>query len=114
MLQDKYRDDDLTKFVADGALPIPAANQQGYVDHEGARIWHASFGSGTPVILLHGGLGHSGNWGYQINALFAHGYRVIVIDSRGHGRSTRDEQPFSYRLMATDLLAVMDSLNLQC
>ena len=36
------------------------------------------------------------------------GYRVVVIDSRGHGRSTRDGRPFAYDLMATDVLAVMD------
>ena len=42
------------------------------------------------MILLHGGLGHSGNWGYQVPALIAAGYRAILIDSRGHGRSTRD------------------------
>jgi len=36
------------------------------------------------VILLHGGLGHSGNWGYQVPALVGSGYRAVVIDSRGH------------------------------
>jgi pimeloyl-ACP methyl ester carboxylesterase len=35
-----------------------------------------------------------------------------VIDSRGHGRSTRDERPYSYELMASDLLAVMDALKI--
>ncbi len=38
------------------------------------------------------------------------GYRAIVIDSRGHGRSTWDGRPFSYALMASDVLAVMDRL----
>jgi pimeloyl-ACP methyl ester carboxylesterase len=64
------------------------------------------------VILLHGGLGHSGNWGYQVPALVESGHRAVVIDSRGHGRSTRDTQPYSYELMASDVLAVMDKLNL--
>jgi pimeloyl-ACP methyl ester carboxylesterase len=67
---------------------------------------------GLPVILLHGGLGHSGNWGYQVPALFRSGYRVVLIDSRGHGRSTRDARPFSYELMASDVLAVMDIVGL--
>jgi pimeloyl-ACP methyl ester carboxylesterase len=60
---------------------------------------------------LHGGLGHSGNWGYQVPALIANGYRAVVIESRGHGRSTRDEQPYSYELMASDVLAVMNALH---
>ncbi len=65
-----------------------------------------------PVILLHGGLGHSGNWGYQVPALIRAGYQVIVVDSRGHGRSTRDARPYSYALMASDVAAVMNSLRL--
>jgi hypothetical protein len=52
-------DDDLSQFEAQGAAPLPLTQDQGYVENEGARIWYASFGSGTPVILLHGGLGHS-------------------------------------------------------
>jgi pimeloyl-ACP methyl ester carboxylesterase len=106
-------DDDLEKFEADGAAPLPVADHQGYLEHEGARIWYAAYGTGLPVVLLHGGLGHSGNWGYQIPALVRSGYRAVVIDSRGHGRSTRDGQPFSYELMGSDVLAVMDALHIQ-
>src|SRR6202011_1320107 len=107
------QDDDLQNFEAHGAAPLPAANDQGYVDHDGARIWYATYGSGSPVILLHGGLGHSGNWGYQVPPLVGSGYRAVLIDSRGHGRSTRDARPFSYELMASDVLAVMDALRLE-
>jgi pimeloyl-ACP methyl ester carboxylesterase len=106
-------DDDLSKFEAEGADPLPITDKQGYVENDGARIWYASYGSGLPVILLHGGFGNSGNWGYQVPVLREHNYQVIVIDSRGHGRSTRDEKPFSYELMANDVLAVMDELQLE-
>jgi pimeloyl-ACP methyl ester carboxylesterase len=106
-------DDDLSRFEADGAAPLPATQDQGYVEHEGARIWYAAYGAGPAVILLHGGLGNSGNWGYQVPALVESGYRVIVIDSRGHGRSTRDARPYSYDLMASDVLAVMDALRIE-
>jgi pimeloyl-ACP methyl ester carboxylesterase len=64
-----HHDDDLRKFEAHGATPLPAARDEGRVEHEGAEIWYATFGTGLPVILLHGGLGHSGNWGYQVPAL---------------------------------------------
>lgn len=103
-------DDDLTRFAAEGALPLPAADAEGFVAHQGARIHYSSYGAGQAVILLHGGLGHGGNWGYQVAALRAAGYRVILIDSRGHGSSTRDDRPFTYELMASDVVAVMDSL----
>jgi pimeloyl-ACP methyl ester carboxylesterase len=106
-------DDDLRKFEADGAAPLPVTNDQGYVENEGARIWFSTYGSGPAVILLHGGLGHSGNWGHQVPALIGSGYCAVLIDSRGHGRSTRDAQPFSYELMASDVLTVMDALHLE-
>jgi len=106
-------DDELVRFETEGALPLPETEFQGYVENDGARIWYAAYGSGSPVILLHGGLGNTGNWGYQVPALLENGYRPVVIDSRGHGRSTRDERPFSYVLMASDVLAVMDNLHIE-
>lgn len=107
-----FTDDDLKQFEANGAA-LPAGGTSSYVENDGARIWHASFGAGEPVILLHGGLGHSGNWGHAVPALAEAGRQVVVVDSRGHGRSTRDERPFSYELMASDVFAVMDALGLK-
>src|SRR5919201_2572215 len=92
-------DPDLQTFEAEGAPELPRAEQQGVVVHDGARIWYASHGSGPPVVLLHGGLGHSGNWGYQVPALLHTGYRVVLTDSRGQGRSTRVTRPYSSGLM---------------
>jgi hypothetical protein len=54
-------DDDLSRFEAEGAAPLPDTTDQGYVEHNGARIWYAAYGSGPPVILLHGGLGNKQN-----------------------------------------------------
>lgn len=105
-------DDELEAFAADGAAPLPETGATGWVDCGGARIWYASFGKGHPVFLLHGGMGHSGNWGWQVPALTEAGYRPIVVDSRGHGHSTRDERPYSYELMAADVRAVMDHLGI--
>jgi len=109
----EFQDDGLDRFEAEGAAPLPHAETEVHVDHDGARIWYAAYGNGAPVILLHGGLGNSGNWGYQVPALIDAGHRVIVIDSRGHGRSTRDMRPYTYELMATDVLAVMDRLGVR-
>jgi pimeloyl-ACP methyl ester carboxylesterase len=92
-------------------LPVP--DVQGWVEQDGARIWYAACGTGPAVILLHGGLGHSGNWGCQVPALVSNGYQAIFIDSRGHGHSTRDARPFSYEQMASDVSAVMYNLHLE-
>jgi pimeloyl-ACP methyl ester carboxylesterase len=91
---------------------LPKTGRSGHVAVAGVRIWYAEFGVGAPVVLLHGGLANSNYWGKLVPAL-AKLYHVIVVDSRGHGRSTRDEQPYSYELMASDVVAVMDRLKIE-
>ncbi|MCI0468191.1 MAG: alpha/beta hydrolase [Beijerinckiaceae bacterium] len=91
---------------------LPRALRSGYAPVNGIKIWYAEFGRGEPVVLLHGGLANANYWGNQIPAL-AKSYRVIAMDSRGHGRSTRDEKPFGYDLMASDVLALMDFLKIE-
>ena len=93
-------------------LPAPAADETGRVKANGAQIYYAVYGSGDPLILLHGGLGNTDYWGGQIEAFSAE-YKVIAIASRGHGRSTRDDQAYGYHLMASDVLAVMDHLGIE-
>jgi pimeloyl-ACP methyl ester carboxylesterase len=92
-------------------LPKPATS--GYAPVDGIKIWYATFGRGEPVILLHGGLANANYWGKLVPALTAAGYRTIVMDSRGHGRSTRNAQPFGYDLMADDVLGLMDYLHVR-
>jgi pimeloyl-ACP methyl ester carboxylesterase len=96
---------------------LPTATQSGYAPVDGIRIWYASFApqgatAGEPVILLHGGLANANYWGNQVRALRGQ-YRVIVMDSRGHGRSSRDEKPYGYDLMASDVVGLMDFLHLK-
>jgi pimeloyl-ACP methyl ester carboxylesterase len=88
---------------------LPKAVQSGYAPVNGIRIWYATFGRGEPVILLHGGLANANYWGNQVREL-QNRYRVIVMDSRGHGRSTRNEQPYGYDLMTADVIGLMDFL----
>lgn len=89
----------------------PAPAQEGYAAINGIELYYATYGSGPPVLLLHGGLGNSDYWGKLIPVL-ASNHKVIVMDSRGHGRSTRDAQPYSYDLMASDVLGLMDFLGI--
>jgi pimeloyl-ACP methyl ester carboxylesterase len=90
---------------------LPAAAQSGVAPVNGIKIWYASFGNGKPVILLHGGLANANYWGHQVRALAPY-YRVIVMDSRGHGRSTRDQRPYGYDLMADDVIGLMNFLKI--
>jgi pimeloyl-ACP methyl ester carboxylesterase len=88
------------------------AIKSGYAPVNGVKIWYSVFGRGQPVILLHGGLANSNYWGHLVPALSSR-YQVIVMDSRGHGGSTRNSEPISYDLMASDVLAVMDFLKIE-
>jgi len=91
---------------------LPKAARSGLAPVNGIKIWYATFGHGEPVVMLHGGLANADYWGHQVRALQTH-YQVIVMDSRGHGRSSRDTQPFGYDLMASDVLALMDHLGIK-
>ena len=90
---------------------LPTAAQSGLAPVNGIKLWYAEFGQGAPVILLHGGLANSNYWGLLVRALAPH-YRVIVVDSRGHGRSSRDARPYGYDLMADDVVGLMDYLKI--
>jgi pimeloyl-ACP methyl ester carboxylesterase len=75
-------------------------------------IYYETFGAGPPVLVLHSGLGSLNTMKFQIRALSA-SHLVIAADSRGHGRSTDSDAPFSYSLMADDMLALLDRLGIE-
>lgn len=93
---------------------MPTATSTGMVEVKGAQIYYATYGveSGEPVVLLHGGLGNSDHFAFQMPALVDK-FRVIVVDSRGQGRSTLSKAKLSYHAMAVDVLAVLDKLAIE-
>ena len=92
--------------------PAPiATDRSGHAEVNGIRIYYAIYGQGSPVLFLHGGLANTDYWGNQVSAVAAH-HTVILMDSRGHGRSTRDSRPYGYDLMADDVVALMDHLKI--
>jgi pimeloyl-ACP methyl ester carboxylesterase len=91
---------------------LPKADASGTAPVNGIRIWYAEFGRGEPVLFVHGGLANANYWGNQIRALRDR-YRVIVMDSRGHGRSTRNAQPYGYDLMSDDVIGLLDYLKIK-
>jgi pimeloyl-ACP methyl ester carboxylesterase len=91
--------------------PLPPPTESGEAPVNGIQIYYAVWGNGPPLILLHGGLGNMEYFGGQV-PVFAKQYKVIAMDSRGHGRSSRDAEPYSYALMAKDVIALMDYLKI--
>lgn len=69
-------------------------------------------GSGEPLILLHGNGEYLEYFEHQIE-YFSKEYRVIALDTRGHGKSPRGDKPFTIRQFADDLKDFMDELGIE-
>jgi pimeloyl-ACP methyl ester carboxylesterase len=71
-------------------------------------------GSGTPVILLHGFPDTGDLWRNQVPALVKGGFRAIVPDMRGRGRSSKPEPVSDYRLstIVRDVTGILDALGI--
>jgi predicted alpha/beta-fold hydrolase len=91
---------------------VATTSKSGYLDVNGAKLFYRVVGQGSPVVLLHGGLANSDYWGNQVKVLAPH-HTVILLDSRGHGRSGRDAQAYGYDLMADDVVALLDRLKIK-
>jgi len=65
-------------------------------------------GRGFPLILLHGNGEDMTYFTHQVDA-FSNAFRVIAVDTRGHGRTPRGEAPFTIRQFADDLKYFMDA-----
>lgn len=75
---------------------------------ENFSLYYTEQGEGEPLILLHGNGESSEYFAPHQIPYFSTMYRVIAIDTRGHGRTPRGDAPFTIRQFADDLLAFMD------
>lgn len=92
------------------AQETPSQNEH-YVKANGLNMYYQEYGSGEPLVLLHGGMGVGNDFGHLIPA-FSKQFRVITADSRGHGKTDNPGGKFSYRLMADDVAALVNALEL--
>jgi pimeloyl-ACP methyl ester carboxylesterase len=89
-----------------------AATSGRLYDVRGTKLYVETFGSGTPVLFLHGGVHFFDNSFPQQQKYFSVFRKVIGIDQRGHGHSPDTADPFSYRQMADDTAAVIALLGI--
>ena len=95
--------------------PIAEDSSMPYAEHEGVRIHYRDVGSGPPLVLQHG-------FGQNLTAWYLFGYvellrqhyRLVLIDARGHGKSSKPHDPAAYTLAQDvgDVLAVLDRLQI--
>lgn len=76
------------------------------------RLHYTECGEGEPLVLLHGNGEDSGYFKHQ-TAYFSAEYRVIAVDTRGHGQSPRGDRPFTLKQFARDLKCFLDELGLR-
>ncbi len=87
----------------------PQAGQ--YVRVNDIRLYYEVYGSGRPLLLMHGNGGWINDLRNQIPE-FAKYFKVIAVDSRAQGLSTDSDQELSFTLMASDMAQLLDSLNI--
>jgi pimeloyl-ACP methyl ester carboxylesterase len=82
-----------------------------YVNVNDIKVYYEIYGAGEPLLLLHGNSGSIESFLYQIPELSKH-FKVIAVDSRAQGKSTDSDKEITYALMASDMSALIDKLNL--
>jgi non-heme chloroperoxidase len=76
-------------------------------------LFYNDWGSGKPVVLIHGWPLDADMWEHQSVFLAKNGYRVVAYDRRGFGRSSQPWNGYDYDTFADDLKAVLDGLDIQ-
>jgi len=92
-----------------GTQEMPDPIQSGYVPVQGGQVWYATYGSGEPLVLLHGGLMTIDDFGPVLETL-AQSREVIAIEAQGHGHTGPLDRPMSFDAMAEDVAAVIAAL----
>ena len=82
-----------------------------YAEVNGINLYYETHGSGRPLILLHGGLGSGEMFGPVLPQL-AERHQVVTVDLQGHGRTADIDRPLDAVLMAGDIAALIDHLQL--
>ena len=86
--------------------------QTGYADVNGLHMYYETYGSGSPLVLLHGGmLTIDLNFATLIPTL-AQTHTVIGVELQGHGRTANIDRPITYVNLASDVVALLDLLGI--
>ena len=83
------------------------------ISGEEIKLAYSDYGTGKPVVLIHGWPLSREMWEYQLQDLVDAGFRVIKYDRRGFGKSSKPWDGYDYDSLASDLNAVIEQLQLQ-
>jgi pimeloyl-ACP methyl ester carboxylesterase len=99
----------MMKAKTDWTTDVKGSGQ--YAKVNGINLYYETHGAGRPLVLLHGGLG-SGEMFGPVLPLLAERHRVVTVDLQGHGRTADIDRPIDVRLMAGDIAALIEHLEL--
>lgn len=114
-----FAQDDFAKLQAEfEKMLTDPSNQYGknnaagkYYDIRGFKMYVEVYGKGEPLLFIHGNGGSINNFTKQI-PYFAKNYKVIIADSRAHGKSTDNGDSLTYEMMADDYAALLDAMKI--
>jgi len=82
-----------------------------YIKVNDVELYYEIHGQGEPILFLHGGSLHSESYSKQVE-FFKERFKIILLDTRGHGRSKGNDTEFNYHTLADDVYEVIVGLNL--
>lgn len=92
------------------AAPIQPS-KKGYAPVNGLQLYYEIYGTGQPLVLLHGGLGAIEMFGPNL-PLLSKNRQVIAVDLQGHGRTADIDRPLNTEFMADDIAALIKHLQI--
>ncbi len=104
---------DLAKRM-EGKSGVPYGNNAAagkYYTIRGFKMYCEVYGTGKPLLIIHGNGGSINNFVYQI-PYFAQKYKVIIADSRAQGKSKDAADSLTYEMMADDYAALLDAMHI--
>jgi pimeloyl-ACP methyl ester carboxylesterase len=91
--------------------PLTPASS-GYAQVKGAKVYYEVYGTGDPIILLHGAyMNINSNWS-ELIPILSKTRKVIALEMDGHGHTPLSERPFSYQTFASDVAAALIHLKI--
>lgn len=93
--------------------PQSATQKSGYAPVNGLRMYYEVHGSGTPLLLLHGGGSSIRTTFGEVLPMLAREHQVIAVEQQGHGHTADIDRPLSFEQMADDTAALLGHLGIE-
>jgi pimeloyl-ACP methyl ester carboxylesterase len=95
------------------AAPAPRPFVSGFAPIGDVQLYYEVHGSGEPILFVHGGGGSiAGSWSSDYVNELSRDFRVILADSRGHGKTADGTGPLTYGRLTFDLVRLLDHLGI--